>query len=643
MKYLLTAVLCVSVLASLAQNKQIDSLRSVLPGAKDNNKIKILIELCWEYRFSNADSARYYGLQALDLAKKAKTLPYEVEARHNLGVTHEAQGNYTEALVYEMQALEIRRSIADDAKTANTLNNIGIIHDEKGDFKVALQYYYSARKIYERLGDESKIAMVIANIGVVFKEQKEYKKVIVSYHEALRIYERLRNNFGIAACHANLGSVFYELPNYDSALYYSLLATREFETQNVKQFLAATVCNAGMAYYELNMKAMAKDFLLRALKLNEEYDNKKELSFVLIRLASIYKDEGELRTALATAQRGLALAEKIDAQEQVMQARKVIAEVKAASNDFKSAYQEQQRYDVIKDSLFKSEKTKQIAELQTQYETEKKENQIQLLEQENEIKDFGLRQDRLFILGLILVVLSLVIFGYLWRNRTKLKQNIALEATRVQLREKQLEAVIASQETERKRFAADLHDGLGQMISAVRLGLSKENPEQHTVNNALSLLQEMNGEIRNIAFNLMPQILMNGGLEEALKEFALRINRTDSIHIHVQAFDLHQAMELEKKIALYRICQEWVNNVMKYSGCKRIDIQLVQHVEELVITIEDDGQGFDPQILHRGQGNGWRNINSRVGVIKGNIEVDSNSGHKGTLVTITAPIYATIA
>jgi two-component system, NarL family, sensor kinase len=642
MKYLFTAVLCVFVLASLAQNSQIDSLRSVLPMARGNDKIKILIELCWEYRFSNADSARFYGLKALNLAKKAKALPYEVEALHNIGVTHEAQGNYTEALVYEMQALEIRRKIRDDAKTANTFNNIGIIHDEKGDYKEALRYYYSARKIYERLKDQSKIAMVITNIGIVFKEQKEYKKVIISYHEALRIYEKLRDNFGIAACHANLGSVFFELPNYDSALYYSLLATREFEVQNVKQFLAATVCNAGMAYHELGMTAMAKEFLLRALKLNEEYDNKKELSFVLIRLADIYKDEGQLQKALTNAQRGLDLAEKIDALEQVMQARKVIAEVKAASHDFKGAYHEQQQYDVVKDSLFKTEKTKQIAELQTQYETEKKENQIQLLKQENEIKDFGLRQDRLFILGLILVVLSLIIFGYLWRNRTKLKQNIALETTRAQLREKQLEAVIASQEAERKRFAADLHDGLGQMISAVRLGLSKENPEQHTVNNALTLLHEMNGEIRNIAFNLMPQILMNGGLEEALKEFALRINRTDSILIHVQAFDFHNEMSLEKKIALYRICQEWVNNVMKYSGCKRVNIQLVQHSEELVITIDDDGNGFDPHILHNGHGNGWRNINSRVGVIKGEIEVDSKYGRQGTLFTITAPIYATI-
>ena len=171
--------------SSFAQTKTIDSLQTFLPSAKGEDRIKVLINLCWEYRFVDADSARDYGLEGLELARKSKIENLEADALHNIGITLEAQGNYREALTYELPALEIRRKIGNDAKTADSYNNLGIIYDEMGDPKRSLEYYFEARKIYEKLGDKSKIAMVISNIGIVLKEQREYRKVIGYYYESL--------------------------------------------------------------------------------------------------------------------------------------------------------------------------------------------------------------------------------------------------------------------------------------------------------------------------------------------------------------------------------------------------------------------------------------------------------------------------
>lgn len=226
------------------QTKEIDSLQFLRPAAQGYDKIKILVDLCWEYRTLNADSARQYGLRALALAREGKVEKLEVEALHNIGVTLEAKGKYKEALAYELPALALRKKIGDDAKTANTLNNLGIIYDETGDPKRSLEYYYQARKIYEQLGDKGKIAMVISNIGIVLKAQREYKKVIGSYYEALAIYQELQNKFGMAAIHANLGSVYYFTNQYDSALHFSLLSTEEFREQKNFQFLPTTLSNA---------------------------------------------------------------------------------------------------------------------------------------------------------------------------------------------------------------------------------------------------------------------------------------------------------------------------------------------------------------------------------------------------------------
>lgn len=644
MKKIVFLFFWLSALPLSAQNSNIDSLKLVLQSrqtAKDS--AKTLLELCWEYRFINAVTAREYGMKALAMARKNRLRDYEVEALHNIGVTHEAQGNYDQALELELKALEFRKQIGDDARTANTLNNIGIIYDEQGNYKRALEYYHEARKIYESLNDEGKIAMVLVNMAIVLKAQGEYAKVIGYYKEALAIYQKLNNKFGIAVCDANLGSVFYYLARYDSALHYSLLATEEFESQNIQQFLGASLCNAGMAYDKLGQKDKAKTYLLRAKEINVQYENKKELAFAMIYLSKIYQSENLLSMAEQEATEALAMASKISALQQVMEARLALAEIQASKNDFKKAYREYREYVLVKDSLYQQDKARQIAQLQTEYETVKKENQILQLEQVNELKDARINQSIITILLLLAILGGILTFGVLWKNRITLKQQAELQATRASLRESQLKAVIASQEEERKRFAADLHDGLGQMISALRLNLSHEKVDGQAIGHALGVLNDMNIEIRNIAFNLMPQVLMKSGLEEALKEFSLRINRAGKVAVSVQTYDLDHDMTAEHRIAFYRICQEWVNNVIKYSGGNQISIQLVKHPQEIVLTIEDNGKGFDPNSLLESEGNGWKNINSRLHMIKGSIEIDTKKDRPGTTLIITVPQQISIA
>ena len=111
--------------------------------------------------------------------------------------------------------------------------------------------------------------------------------------------------------------------------------------------------------------------------------------------------------------------------------------------------------------------------------------------------------------------------------------------------------------------------------------------------------------------------------------------RAGGITIQVQTFDLAKDMPTEQRVALYRISQEWVNNVIKYSGATSISIQVVQHPQELVLTIEDNGQGFNPAKLMQSEGNGWKNINSRLHLIKGELEIDSQEGRIGTTLVIT--------
>ncbi len=634
MRTLISLILFCSFSVALGQSQNLDSLKTVLIHADGKDKIKTLIDLCWGYRFINADSARSYGLTALGLARKAKLQEYEVDALHNIGVTLEAQGNYAEALTYEVEALDLRRKIGDDLKTANTLNNLGIIHDEQGNYQKAIEYYFEARTIYERLGDESKIAMVLVNIGIVLRAQKEYDKVLTYYYQAIKIYKKLDNRFALAACHANLGSVFLEVPNYDSSLYYSLLATHEFEEQNIRQFLPTTLANIGTVYDSLGKSELAKEYLLNAKALHGEYDNKKELSAVLIQLSRIYLNTNELELAESSTRKALSIAEKIRALEQIASGHQMLAQIHAKSKDFSAAYREHILYVKSKDSLFQQKKIEQMAELQTKYETDKKEKENAIQRLVISEQNLRLQRNQTFIVALIGLLMLLSFVGILWRSRIKLKQQKLIEQQQRKHQEELTKSVIELQERERSRFAQDLHDGFGQMITALKFQL--ENP-QHETESASQLIGQMHDEIRNVSFALSPQVLVRDGLIQALKELAARLNKSGKVNLMVQSTGLEKRLTSNSEITIYRICQEWLNNVLKYSGAAKITLQLVNHPDELLLTIEDDGKGFNPSLLETGKGNGWKNIQSRALILQGEVDIDSLGNRKGTTFTLHIP------
>ncbi|WP_191321994.1 tetratricopeptide repeat-containing sensor histidine kinase [Algoriphagus aquimarinus] len=603
-----------------------------MSSAKGQDKIQILIDLCWEYRFSNADSARIYGLEALELARNGKLKELEGDALHNLGITHEAQGNYQEALKYELPALEIRKIIGNDLKTANTLNNLGIIHDELGNQNKALEYYFEARKIYEHLGDKSKIAMVISNIGIVLKAQGEYVKVIGYYHEALSLYKELKNEFGIAACHANLSSVFYFTQSYDSALYYALLSTDEFRSQNVRQFLPTTLSNSAQAYYKLGKTQEARKSLLEAIKLNEEFDNKFDLSEVLLILASVYRTENETKDAKETALRGLSIAESIQAKKLVMDAHLELSSIEEANGNYFASLKELKLYNMQKDSIFEQDKIRQMAELQTQYETEKKEKEISLQKFKLSEQALKIERNQAMIFGMIILFVLLLIVFILERSRGKLKEQKS-KALQQQAFQKELtRSVIDLQERERSRFSQDLHDGFGSLITALKFNLENPNPEKP---NTESLFNQIYDEIRNVSFALWPQVLKRDGIVQAFRELGERLNKSGKIKIEVIT---HGFIDLgESEIIVYRICQEWLTNILKYGSASKITIQMISHPEELIFMIEDDGNGFDTESLSLGKGNGWKNIQSRAHILKATLDIDSQRFNKGTTLTLTIP------
>ena len=140
--------------------------------------------------------------------------------------------------------------------------------------------------------------------------------------------------------------------------------------------------------------------------------------------------------------------------------------------------------------------------------------------------------------------------------------------------------------------------------------------------------------MRRVAHNMMPESLVRFGLDTALKDFCNDINQSGALNVNYQSIGLENAaIDQITSITIYRIVQELINNTMKHAAAKNAIVQVSKANEQLSITVEDDGKGFDTTILQGTKGIGWTNIQSRVNFLKGTLDVESAEG-KGTSVHI---------
>jgi signal transduction histidine kinase len=207
----------------------------------------------------------------------------------------------------------------------------------------------------------------------------------------------------------------------------------------------------------------------------------------------------------------------------------------------------------------------------------------------------------------------------------------------IQKQEKlRLKAMIESQEAERQRIATELHDGLGQVLSAARVNLAASNQADSHLKTSLDLIDKSCTDLREISHNMMPSLLKKSGLPAALHEITDRINQSGKISVTIDHDDNFGRLSSEIEIQIFRIAQELINNILKYAEATEVQIQLIVEDSMFTMMIEDNGKGFDKEILNSTSGNGWYNIKSRLNLISGDVEIDTRPG-SGTVVTIIVP------
>ena len=356
--------------------------------------------------------------------------------------------------------------------------------------------------------------------------------------------------------------------------------------------------------------------------------------------------------AIPILQQSVALADSIQYVKGLSQGHHLLASAFAKSGRFEDAYRAVVIQQSYQDSLLTQEKEKALQELDIQYEVRQKEQALERLGLENELQRALVRRERT---GRIALTLSTVLFALMaigavawYRQRitqeNRLSQQEAdLQAARIQQLEQReqvntLHAMIRGQENERKRIASDLHDSLGSLLSTIKLHVRAALPagEPEAARTDVSrMLDHAGEEVRRISHHMMPDVLQFG-LGPALTDLAQDLNQAMAVDVHCQIIGQEpEDFGEDRKIMLYRIAQEGVQNALKHAEPKQVLMQLSWLADQAQITIEDDGRGFDVKGVNSGLG--LRSMQSRTDFLGGQIHLESTPGD-GTVIEVQIPI-----
>lgn len=549
--------------------------------------------------------------------------------------------DFTRALDNARQAKELAEKAAFRKGSAHSSSLEGLAFYFQGNYDKALQSYLEAIKIYESTGDKGGIAIMLNHIGNVYRKNGDFKTSLENFMKAEKLFSEINDRRGVAVCYDNIGVVYSEINDNDQALEYylkSLAIDREF---GFKADIPYSLINAAGIYSAKGNYEKAEEFYEESLKYREELNDKNGIAINLNDMGELYLRKKDFSKAIDFFERALKISLEINYKDLSSHIYQMLSEAYAMKQKYAEAYRYRNLSYNLRDEIFNEQKSKQLAELKTKYETEKKEKEIEIQDLKIRDQQMKLNQRNIFIAILVAGIIMISAIGILIYRQEKLRQKQIKDKAVIEQQELRLRAIIEGEEKERRRLAQELHDGLGQLLSTVKLNISgldvnvsgKKEKQLHT---SLALIDDACQELRNISHNLMPSALIKLGLIPALKEFTDKINHSGILKIHLQSHGIEQRLNSSIETGLYRIIQELLNNTIKYAHAKNVTIQLIKDENLLTTMIEDDGSGFDVQSIEKSNGIGWKNIKSRVQFLRGNFDIDSYPG-RGATITIEIP------
>lgn len=622
----------------------IDSLKRELgKNLTEAQKAKVYGDLSWYYNSVSLDSAFRYGNEALAMARRIHDQTLIAQSLNDLGAIYFIKGEIDKSLELYNQSLDIRKKENDEEGIASLHFKIAGVYFKKSAFEQAMSYYLDALRYYETSNNENVVANLQGNIAVVYTALGNYPKALY-YLKAAEAYLERENSYApFANTTLAIGNAYYALQDTTEALK-SFQKTIKIAKKG-RNFLAEASAynNLGQIHMDLGHHKLAVNYIQKSLEIRTREKLDADVASSNITLAINYAKLRNFSKSKSLLLSSLNHFRQTGGSEKITSIYYQLIASYAGLGEVDSVFHYMNLYKKNQSAELDNKVIEVSNELETKYQTEKKEQQIEILNQETAIQKLRLRQRGLLLLAAMAVLVSGSILVFFVFKQRRLKADARLQQEINTQQEKATRDVLAAEERERRRIASDLHDGVGQTLSAALLNLNYlyksiaegKTPDPQVMDNALGLVKDSYQEMRSISHQMMPNALIKAGLATSIKEFLDAIDgKNIQVDLHVSG--LADRLDQQLETVLYRAVQEAVNNVVKHAQATRLTIQLMKDEEGISVSIEDNGRGFDPSGINHPEGIGLKNIRSRVGLLQGSVEVDAAPG-RGTVVVIYIP------
>ncbi len=667
-KALLTFIMAVGLITnaySQAQQK-IDSLKNVIKNAPEDTTLVINLSSLGSLHsdIRNFDMAVKYGDSALALANKiefrrgmalahlgiGKALLYKgsymdaiehnikaknlceenrdkktmAKALFNNGMCWWALDNYDEALESTLAGLTIFKEIGDQFSIIKSYSNIGRIYASKGNLSDALKYQMDYLKIAEETGNNPEIIIAYIDIANIYFQLGDKEEAKRNYMASLKIAEKSGDKLSMAVLYNNLGGVEN---NQEKALVYFQNALRIQVEFGNKSSMAKCHNNIGGIHMDLGNYQEAKKHFLEALTLNEETGSQAAVSGSYGQLGKLSMFLGEYQSARMYLEKGLSIAQLVGNISNLSFIYRNIYLLDSAEGDFKQSLESYKLHNLYLDSLRGEESTNKISQLKLQYETEKKDQEIELLNKDNEIKSLQLSKQKAIRHGMIAGIILLFLAGFFLFRSFRLRKKL-----------EQQQAIIS----ERRRISADLHDDVGSGLSRIMLLTELVKNEARTpemkqeAEKIAGISKELSANISEIIWALNANNDTLESLVAYIRRYAAEFFEDAAVKLKISTHGGIAEIPLsgEKRRDIFYTVKEALHNIMKHSGASEAELSFTLNEGELAVEIRDNGRGIpeEPSKVH---GNGLNNMRQRMEAVRGSFSIEN---HEGTKITMKVPV-----
>ncbi|WP_432411565.1 tetratricopeptide repeat-containing sensor histidine kinase [Rasiella sp. SM2506] len=576
-----------------------------------------------------------------DTTAYAKLIMYETYSR-NLS----RSGFLDEAIILKQKGIELAEEFQDEKRFIFYHFSLGYAYDQKNQPDLALQYLNKVEELALKKENQDILANFYDAKSAVYNSLKEYDKQEMYL---LKVYNLVKDmpNLPQKRFHLYMILDFYtQVDKPEQLAKFTQILSELYEEAH------ANTPAGHMPIEALFKKRMSKEnipLLEKTIQISDSLQSINSYVATTIALANIYDANGTPEKGIPYLKRAVSKLKTVEKPSHLIDIYLTLAKMSAATTNYKEAYDYKILQGSLQDSVTSEKMRRNIAELEIEFETEKKERKIlsQQLELEKQTRQKNQTRYGLIVLG----VLALLLF-FFFKYRLTSQKTIALQMQAIQqqkiteLQQKNkllaLNSMIEGQEAERLRIAKDLHDSLGGLLSTVKAHFTtiqnefKQIEKMNLADKTTKLIDEAVIEVRRISHNMMPQALSISGLKGAIEDLGLQLQQ-EGYETNVEFVNLPEKTEPTKEVMLYRLLQELLSNIRKHSKAKQVTIQLIGYENEVTILVEDDGRGFNYNEQVENGGLGLKSINSRVQFLDGTIDWYSVIG-RGTTVMIKIPV-----